>query len=334
MSTQPRIVGHSFDTDALAPAERLPAWASAMEHWTVSNLDPAGGFRAQVRFWEVGPLAVSAQYVSPMRFERSLQRVRSSDADQFHVAIMLEGVCTICDDTSPLDCEPGDVSVMDLTRAQRLDVTAQTSIAIQAPRYFLFERTVPVDIHGRLPRSATTQLFVSHVRALVERLPEIPAAQAPALAAITRDLLAAALADMPASARDGRDRGLRARVRDQVERQVAAAPGVVDLCEALNVSRSSLYRAFDGDGGVLAFARRCRLVALHRRLADPHERRTLEQLGFAHGFPDRSHLSGLFRREFGYSPSQLRTYAATQPLNPALPGSSQALFLEILRALA
>ena len=326
------IASHSFDTDLIPPDERFAAWASAIEHWTVSNLDPAGEFRVQARFWEVGPLVVSAQYMSPVVFDRTVQRVRSSGADQFQVAIMLEGVCTICDDREPVDCGPGDVSMMDLTRAQRLEVTAQTSIAIQVPRYFLFERTVPVEVHGRLPRSATTRLFVDHVRALVAHLPEMPAARVPTLAAVTRDLLAAALAEMPASAR--RDRGLRARVRDLVERSAATPASVVDLCDELNVSRSSLYRAFEHDDGVLAFARRCRLVALHRRLADPHEHRPLEQLGHAHGFPDRSHLGSLFRREFGYSPGQLRTYAATQPVNPALPGSSQERFLEMLRALA
>lgn len=328
------VVSHSFDTDAMPPEERFAAWASAIEHWTVSNLDPVGEFRAQVQFWEVGPLAISAQCISPVGFDRTVQRVLSSNVDQFHVAIMLEGVCTICDAAGPVDCGPGDVSMMDLTRPQRLEVTAQTSIAIQAPRYFLFERTVPVDIHGRLPRSATTRLFVDHVRALVAHLPEMPAERAPALAAVTRDLLAAALAEMPASAQGGRDRGLRARVRDLVERRAAAPSSVVDLCNALNVSRSSLYRAFENDGGVLAFARRCRLVALHRRLADPHEHRPLEQLGHAHGFPDPSHLSALFRREFGYSPGQLRAYAATQPVNQALPGSSQERFLQMLRALA
>jgi AraC-like DNA-binding protein len=327
------IVSHQFNTDDLPEGDRFAAWASSTEHWTVRKLEPKRPFAVRARFWEVGPLVISEQRMSAIGFERTVQQVRSSDADQFHLAIMLEGVCTICDDHTPVDCDPGDVSMMDLTRAQKLHVTEQFSIAIQMPRYFLFERTVPVHVHGRLPRNASTRLFVDHMRALVRHLPEIEAVRAPTLAAVVRDLLAAALADMPAS-EGGRDRRLRARLKDHVERHASEALSVAEICNALSVSRSSLYRAFDGSGGVLAYARRCRLVALHRRLADPHESRTIEQLGYAHGFPDRSHLSALFGREFGYAPAELRTYAATQPVNPALPGSSQELFLEMLRALA
>ena len=72
------------------------------------------------------------------------------------------------------------------------------------------------------------------------------------------------------------------------------------------MTRSSLYRLFKGDGGLLAFDRRRRLRLLHRAIADPADRRSFGELGFQLGFADAAHLARLFRQAFGYSMSELR----------------------------
>jgi AraC-like DNA-binding protein len=224
---------------------------------------------------------------------------------------------------------------MDLGRPALVHATRQHSIAIQVPRWFLDEALPPVAIHGPLPRTAATSLLVDYVTDLVARAPDLPEGGEALLARTVRDLLAVALAGLPprAALSPGATAG-RQRVRAYMETCPMGALDIDAMCRALGLTRSSLYRMFSRDGGVLAYDRRRRLVALHRRLADPQEHASLAELGFAHGFPGRTHLSQVFRETFGYTASELRSHALGQAPNRPLTGSAQDLYRQALRSLA
>lgn len=106
------------------------------------------------------------------------------------------------------------------------------------------------------------------------------------------------------------------------------------MCQALGLSRASLGRAFKADGGVLAYDRRRRLLALHSRLSDRAETRGVAELGYAYGFPDKAHLSRVFREAFGYSPSEVRRQVAGVTPHVAEPGSLAETYKTALRSLS
>lgn len=107
---------------------------------------------------------------------------------------------------------------------------------------------------------------------------------------------------------------MRQRVRAWLDDQPAGAVSLPRMCQTLGLSRSTLNRAFKPDGGVLAYDRWRRLRALHARLSDPNETRSVAELGYAFGFADKARLSRVFREAFGYPPSELRRQAAAVSL--------------------
>jgi len=190
-------------------------------------------------------------------------------------------------------------------------------------------------MHGRLPRTPATKVLVDFVAALVPQLGNLPATSALQMARVLRDLLATALAELPPrdSGAEGRQ-PIRHRVRAYIEQIPRGTLNVEAMCLALGVTRSSLNRAFKAAGGVLTYDRRRRLVALHGRLADASETRSLSELGYDYGFSEKSHLSRVFRQAFGYPPSDVRKMAAAHLASAVPAGTLQATYKAALRDLS
>jgi AraC-like DNA-binding protein len=79
-----------------------------------------------------------------------------------------------------------------------------------------------------------------------------------------------------------------------------------ELCRAVGVSRSRLYRLFEPAGGVSSFIRRKRLLKTRDALADSSDRRTISSIAAEWGFADASTYSRMFKSEFGMSPKEAR----------------------------
>uniref|UniRef100_UPI0015767FDB helix-turn-helix domain-containing protein n=1 Tax=Sphingomonas bacterium TaxID=1895847 RepID=UPI0015767FDB len=92
----------------------------------------------------------------------------------------------------------------------------------------------------------------------------------------------------------------------------AAPPGSVSvdgLARASGTSRSVLYRLFQGEGGLLAYDRRRRLLALYRDLVETGEHEPIARVAERHGFADTISLGRGFRALFGCSPREVRVAA-------------------------
>lgn len=298
---------HTFNTTELPEGARFAAWADPIEHFRCVSLS-SRPFSADVRFWIVDRLVITQLKLTPVAFLRDMRLVQLDQVDHVSLIVLLAGRCAYSADGVTADCGPGDVILCDWLRASEARCTSQRSVTIVFPRAFLEEAT-EVPRGGRLPRSSATRLLAEHVAALVKHLPDLADAGAILTARVLRDLAAAALMDMaPARALAG-----TVARRERVKHHIADLPvGTLDvaaLSRTLGLSRSALYRLFRREGGVLAYDRRRRLMALHGCLVDPGERRGIAELGRAQGFHDPVQLSQLFRRAFGYSASALRSNA-------------------------
>ena len=328
----------TFDLDLshLPDEEQFPAWASHVANSKASRLPPlAGPFRSRTRFWRLDPLLISEQWMDPFAFERDAAMVRATPADHYSLVVILEGEIVLKRPDGDLVCRAGEATLTDLTRPELMHAGRHHSVMIQVARWFLDEALDPVDIHGPLPRTPASKVLVDFVAALTPQLGSLPATSALPMARVLRDLLATALAELPPreASPDGRE-PVRHRVRAYIERQPPGTLNLDALCHALGVTRSSLNRAFKAAGGVLAYDRRRRLVALHGRLADPTEPRSVSQLGYDYGFPEKTHLSRVFREAFGYPPSEVRKMAAAHLAAAAPAGSLQATYKAALRDLS
>ena len=300
------IPTHRFHAALLPEAEQFDAWARFTVNSRVTR-PGSGPYAARASFWNLNGMLVSVQALDAMTMTRDDAMLRASVSDHFLIVIPIEGDSHFTDEAVEQAVQPGDVLVVDLNRTAICACGPQTTVGISLARAFLEERAGRVDIQGVLPPTPEARIFASFMRTLVEQLPATSAASTGALSRIVRDLLANALATaVPGSATSPGARSARVRVKAYIESQPPGSLNVASMQQALGMTRSSLYRLFKADGGMLAFDRRRRLRLLHQAIADPLDRRSFGELGFQLGFADPAHLARLFRQAFGYSMSELR----------------------------
>jgi AraC-like DNA-binding protein len=86
------------------------------------------------------------------------------------------------------------------------------------------------------------------------------------------------------------------------------------LCKRFALSRSSLYRMFNDSGGIQAMILSMRLRAVHRDIASGRfADQPLSGIAERRGVMDIRSFRRVFVREFGYTPSDLRTRSARNP---------------------
>jgi len=94
------------------------------------------------------------------------------------------------------------------------------------------------------------------------------------------------------------------------------------LCRELGMSRSSLYRLLECEGGVAQYIQRLRLLESLAQLSDPSNRKPIAVIADELGLIDPSSFSRAFRRQFGISPTDARE-AAQAGLAPSIAQTRQ-----------
>ena len=152
-------------------------------------------------------------------------------------------------------------------------------------------------------------------------------------------MVAAAIApseERLAVAKNQIDLGRKERVRRAVRRHLRTPTlGPRTLGRLTGMSRSNLYRLFEDIGGVARYIQRERLLEAHAVLSDSASTQSISAIAEDLCFTDPSAFSRTFKREFGYSPTGVRS-AALAGLVPraTLPSravSDRADFGELLR---
>ena len=311
------IPTHRFESALLPEVEQFDAWARFTANSRVTR-PGSGPYFARAAFWNLNGMLVSLQSLDSMTMTRDDAILRASASDHFLIVIPIEGESRFTDAKVDQSVGPGDVLVVDLNKTAVCACGPQTTVGISLSRAFLEERAGRVDIQGVLLPTPETRIFASFMQTLVDQLPAASMASTVPLSRIACDLLVNALAiAAPGAAASPAGLSARVRAKTYIESQ---PPGELDpaaMLRALGMTRSSLYRLFKGDGGLLAFDRRRRLRLLHRAIADPADRRSFGELGFQLGFADAAHLARLFRQAFGYSMSELRDQLHAPGTTPA-----------------
>ncbi len=153
-------------------------------------------------------------------------------------------------------------------------------------------------------------LLADHLLSLARVLPSIPKAHWPMLGAVTCTLVQSCLVPAPSNpARPDTSRAtaLRERLRCVVRRNMNSTDFDPEALRRLvAMSRSKLYRIFEGIGGVARFIQEERLDAARHRLADIGDRTPIRALAGEVGFLEHSTFSRAFKLRYGSSPSEFR----------------------------
>lgn len=310
-----------FDSLMLPVEAQFDTFANHTRYSRVTR-SGTGPFSAQARFWPVHRMIISAQTVDPFTMDRDEAYLQSTEPSHFLIVLPLDGRSRFTAPGIDAMCGAGDIIVANLNKLGKCENhTRQQTIAIPLSTAFLEEATGPIALHGRLPPSPETRLFIAFVRSLVDQLPSTSFASMVPLCRILRDLFANVVVVQP-SADPASPVALIGRARAYIDAQPPGELNTDAIVAALGITRSTLYRLFKADGGVIAFDRLRRLRLLHRAIADPLDRRSLAALGYDHGFADAAHLARLFRKTFGYSMSDLRGHLRRDAPPDATDGGS------------
>ena len=164
------------------------------------------------------------------------------------------------------------------------------------------------------------RLLTTALRTLTDELPRATAADANALAdgfaGMFRALLAPDLRDESTRAHfeRGREAALKQFIADNLRNP---ALGVGLICQSHGVSRATLYRIFEPDGGIAHYVQRLRLEGAMTELAEsPPRRGLIGQIAKRWAFADQASFTRSFRARFGCTPGDAAGTASAIPGTP------------------
>jgi AraC-like DNA-binding protein len=329
------IPSNVVDTDAVPQRERFDLWRAVLSATHEAQLpddSDRAAFRAFARGWHLGQSLVVETCVSAQHLWRSPGTIRADQLDHYIIRLQRQGCWTGEAGGRAVEAGCGSVSVLDMARATNASVTNIENINVILPRDALDDVLPPFDMHGLVLQGAMGTLLRSHLVSLVLNLPRVQAADADHVSRATLSLLAACLApsrETVARARAPIELARLAQIRRYVDRHLCAPDlSPQSICQALGLSRSTLYALCEPLGGVAAFIQKRRLDRIHAILADPHDRRRISEIAHQHGFVSDAHFSRAFRRAFGASPRDAREAGAFRRTRRNDPGFAADLSLD------
>jgi len=287
------------------------------------HYDVSSDFGARVEAFQLGDMVITDARLGDQRYVRSTARVRRDSVDHFVLNLYRTGGWRAQTSDGEFEGSAGQVSVLDLARELISDEPDSDLVTLFVPRDLLEDRIPDLTaLHGRAPTDPHARLLAEYLDLLARQLPTLPAGDGRALSRATCEILTAclqpSLAGMEA-ARPGLDLLLRRRAMRFIETHLdSVALTVGAVCHAIGVSRRTLYRMFDQDGGVQRYIQGRRLERIRSALADPTETRRISEVAAAFGFLRSDHFARAFRQQFGYSARDVRDRPPGPEANPTV----------------
>lgn len=304
-----------FDTNDLPESERFDIWRSGVHAhrvWLPEGADPAR-FSAQVVAWTLGEVVMAQSRLSAICLARTPEMARADGEDWISLAFQLSGTTVFTLDNGDFvrTAGPGEIIAFDTTRDFKAEASAHEVVTCQISRRAI--RQVMQELpshHGQVIDGAWGRLLADCMLSLIRQFPDMAASDAPGLSQTLVQLVAACLkakSDTQARRMNKQTAGIRHRAEVYLKRNLTSPDlNPVSICEALGISKASLYRAFAGSEGVMSYVRKRRLEAIHVLLNDPRETRGIGAIAYQYGFVSEAHFSRVFRQKFGFSPRDVR----------------------------
>ncbi len=296
-----------FDTALVPEQQRFLGWSSALNSIETAQRGPEP-FEGRAEMWMLESLVLSHVRVDAMRYLRDEARIATDLRDHFAVVHLIEGSFVGDYGHGEVASAEGSVTAIDMRRPWWTDATRLHAHVLSIPRAFLIPQLGDHDPHGIVVEDGLTPLLAALLSSVVQGIGSIERRYALHIARTVRDMLAETLltAEGDNVGSGHRDEALLSRARAFIDEDLTRPLDVTMICNALNASRSKLYRAFGGGGGIAQEVQRRRLQALRTLLADPGETRSIAELAPAVGFGDKSQLTRTFKREYGCTPGEYR----------------------------
>jgi AraC-like DNA-binding protein len=271
---------------------------------------PIGPFSTSAENVYLDGIAVSYSTGTARLLERTPARIAADRIDILGVGVLLEGEMHGVARLREFEARAGEILLFDIAQPITMTMSIARSIQLAIPRAMAEGELGPVaDLHGLVIGREEAALFYAHLLKLSEALQTISKEDAPRLARTLLDLLVVAVHAAAHAHRDAPPRmvGMAARARTEIRANLESPSlNVAGLCRRLNISRSTLHRLFESEGGVQTYIRNSRLDAGRIALLDSTNDERIGAIAERLGFSDAAHFSRLFRARFDETPSQCR----------------------------
>ncbi|MGI6853310.1 helix-turn-helix domain-containing protein [Mesorhizobium sp. 1B3] len=279
--------------------------------------DAGTAFNADVEAFQLGDMVVTSASLDEQRYLRSSTRIRRDGMDQFVLNLYRTGGWRSQTSRGDFAGTAGQVCVLDLACELVSDEPPSDLVALFIPRSLLEDRLPDLAaLHGNAPSGAYALLLAEYMDLLARRLPTLPAGDEHALNRATCEMLTACLApslEGVEAARPGLEMVLQRRAKRFIEKHINSTELDPDtICNAVGVSRRTLYRLFDQEGGVQRYVQTRRLERIRLALADPKETRRISEVAAEFGFLRGDHFARAFKQHYGQSARDIR-YLRLQP---------------------
>jgi len=296
----------SFSSVGSAPDEAFEMWRDRFGD--LNEIIPAQGvpFAARVEFWRIGRFIVSSNASSPVRLVRTRSHARRDGLDHWVMRVSRRGVVRSRSGDVSYVSRPGDLLVERLSQCYDDDWSADEWIALIFPpgAFPDIDRTLET-LSMQPMRTARSRLLADYLLALERRLPGMMRTDIDSVARATR----AMVATLSGEERDVSRRptvAARLRAEQVIRANLASARLDAQRIAALaGVSRSTLYRLFEDEGGVAAHLRHLRLDKVHAAMMDPdNDSVPINVIAASAGFHCVASLTGRSRRGSACPPAR------------------------------
>lgn len=305
-----------FDSEPLPETDRFGAYRDFYSFGSdAQRLD--GVFRATVQGFRLDRALLYDRTLSGVGHERGVQRVAADAFDHFTLTYVREGSFRIDAAWGEyVAVAPGELVLLDMARPMRNLIPRGRIITMSVARERVAATGAELDaLHGLVLPVEAAGLLGDYLVSLTRRLPMLPALAVPAATKPVATLLAIALAGAGAAKPVDEEE----RIRRLIDAELPDPRfGPAALVELSGLSRATLYRLFQAQGGLAQVIQRRRLDRVRLALADAADQRPFAAIAQAAGFASDSHCSRLFFDAFGKRPGEYRAFH--QPVaSPAVP---------------
>lgn len=290
--------------------------------------------------WDLGGVALLQSKFPAVAFARTPQNLRSDPVDHWYLSYAKVGSArTSAAGRDNFSCA-GSLYLGSLLGQFEGETSRMEAVYLYIPRDFCRDAAGTLDsVSNTNLTTGLGRLLADYLLDVERRISMLTVDELPGLLAATRTMIMACVgpnADRLSEAQKPIDATILERARQMIQKNLLSPTlGADELCRALGVSRSRLYRLFEPMGGVVHYIRCRRLLDAHAALCDASDDRRITDIAAERGFYDAAEFSRAFKREFGYRPRDARGEPIRRqpPANGMKEKGGSAVFGDVLRRL-
>ena len=304
-------------TDDIEPRGRFEHWRDLYRDFADLEVEPGrrDAFRSRTETWRFGPFMMMEASGSALRFRRTDRHCARDPRDMWCLRLSLDTAWNAVSDDRAPRIAPGALWLHRTSRPSLSELPQGNWRVLMLPADACPQLSAGLSRLGAGALGAPgAGLLADVVAGLPARLRAMPEDTPEAMADSLRGVLAATLfaaLDPVQVRRVAAESAQRARAEEVIRRNLGSALLDVDrIAKFSGVSRSMLYRMFEGEGGVARFVRDLRLRQVLADLRDPAlSALTIAEIAERRGLHNATSFSRAFRLALGLTPRDARASA-------------------------